>query len=89
MAWNALELFERVDREQTADMYDLACARSLSSDLVMLSEPDHTAEERSRHLADRAMVALRQVVDGGFGDLAQIEKDTDWIRYDRVTTTRP
>ena len=32
----ALALFERIDREGKADLYDLACIRSLSSDLIKL-----------------------------------------------------
>jgi serine/threonine-protein kinase len=73
----ALALFERIDREILSDLYDLACVRSLSSDLVRLDGKDAAATARSRQLADRAMEALQQAIDGGYRDLAWIEHDTD------------
>jgi serine/threonine-protein kinase len=73
----ALALFERIDRDVLANHYDLACIRSLSSDLVRLDKNDAAAAEQSRRLADRAMDALRQAVAGGFRDVAWIEKDPD------------
>jgi len=73
----ALALFERIDREGLAKPYDLACIRSLSSDLVRSTGKDPAAAERSRRLADQAMEALRQSVDGGYRDLAWIEIDAD------------
>ena len=73
----ALALFERIDREGLAKPYDLACIRSLSSDLVRSTGKDPAAVERSRRLADQAMEALRQAVDGGYRDLAWIEIDHD------------
>jgi serine/threonine protein kinase len=73
----ALALFDRVDTEGMASLYDLACIRSLSNELVRASGPGHAADDRSRRLADRAMEPLRQAVDGGLWDLAWIEHDTD------------
>jgi tetratricopeptide (TPR) repeat protein len=71
----ALALFERIDRDGLAKPYDLACIRSISSDLVSLTGKDPAAVERSRRLADQAMKALRQAVAGGYEDL-------DWISID-------
>ena len=71
----ALALFERIDAEGLAKPYDLACIRSLSSDLVRSTGKDPAAAERSRRLADQAMEALRQSVNGGYRDLAWIEID--------------
>jgi serine/threonine-protein kinase len=73
----ALALFERIDRDVLANHYDLACVRSLSSDLLRLDRDDASGAAESRRLADRAMDALRQAVAGGYRDLAWIEKDTD------------
>ncbi|HEV3164425.1 MAG TPA: serine/threonine-protein kinase, partial [Isosphaeraceae bacterium] len=73
----AIALFERIDREGLAKPYDLACIRSLSSDLVRSTGKDPAAAERSRRLADQAMDALRQSVNGGYRDLAWIEMDAD------------
>ena len=73
----ALALFERIDKEGLAKPYDMACIRSLSSDLVRSTGKDPAAVERSRRLADQAMEALRQAVDGGYRDLAWIEIDPD------------
>jgi serine/threonine-protein kinase len=73
----ALALFERIDRDVLANHYDLACVRSLSSDLLRLDRNDAAGAAESRRLADRAMDALRQAVAGGYRDLAWIEKDTD------------
>jgi eukaryotic-like serine/threonine-protein kinase len=73
----ALALFERIDREGLAKPYDIACIRSLSSDLVRSIEKGTAAAERSRRLADQAMDALRQSVNGGYRDLAWIEIDDD------------
>jgi len=73
----ALALFERIDTEGLAKPYDLACIRSLSSDLVRSTGKDPAAVERSRRLADSAMEALRQSVNGGYRDLAWIEIDHD------------
>jgi serine/threonine-protein kinase len=73
----ALALFDRIDRENSADPYNLACIRSLCSEMVRSDEKDATAIERSRHLADRAMEALRQAVAGGYHDVAWIEHDAD------------
>jgi len=80
-AWDvsrkALALFERIDAEGLAKPYDLACIRALSSDLVRSTGKDPAAAERSRRLADQAMEALRQAVNGGYRDLAWIEIDAD------------
>jgi tetratricopeptide (TPR) repeat protein len=73
----ALALFERIDKEGLAKPYDIACLRSLSSDLVRSTGKDPAADERSRRLADQAMEAFRQAVDGGYRDLAWIEIDHD------------
>ena len=73
----ALVLFERIDKEGLASPYDLACLRSLSSDLVRSTGKDSSATERSRNLADQAMKSLRQAVDGGYRDLAWIDIDPD------------
>ena len=73
----ALALFERIDKEGLAKPYDIACIRSLSSDLVRSTGKDPAAVERSRRLADQAMEALRQAVNGGYRDLAWIEIDPD------------
>jgi eukaryotic-like serine/threonine-protein kinase len=73
----ALALFERIDKEGLAKPYDIACIRSLSSDLVKSTGKDPAAVERSRRLADQAMEALRQAVDGGYRDLAWISIDPD------------
>jgi serine/threonine-protein kinase len=73
----ALALFERIDKEGLAKPYDIACIRSLSSDLVRATGKEPAAVERSRSLADQAMKALRQAVDGGYRDLAWIEIDHD------------
>jgi len=73
----ALAWFERIDREGLAKPYDIACLRSLSSDLVRSTGKGPAAVERSRSMADQAMKALRQAVDGGYRDLAWIEIDTD------------
>jgi serine/threonine-protein kinase len=73
----ALALFERIDADGLAKPYDLACIRSLSSDLVRSTGKDPAAAERSRRLADQAMEALRQSVNGGYRDLAWIEIDHD------------
>jgi serine/threonine-protein kinase len=73
----ALALFERIDAEGLAKPYDLACIRSLSSDLVKSTGKGPAAAERSRHLANQAMDALRQAVNGGYRDLAWIEIDAD------------
>ena len=72
----ALTLFDRIDTEGLADYYELACVRSLSSVLVRSDGSDADAV-RSRHLADRAVEALRQAIAGGYQDLALIEHDTD------------
>ncbi len=77
MSRKALTLFERIDKEGLAKPYDLACIRSLSSDLVRSTGKGPAAAERSRRLADQAMEALRQAVDGGYRDLAWIELDAD------------
>jgi tetratricopeptide (TPR) repeat protein/tRNA A-37 threonylcarbamoyl transferase component Bud32 len=77
MSQKALALFERVDHEQLASMYDIACLRSLSSQLVRWSKPVEEVHERSRRLEDRAMEALRKAVDSGFHSLFWIEKDPD------------
>jgi tetratricopeptide (TPR) repeat protein len=71
----ALALFERIDKEGLAKPYDIACIRSLSSDLVKSTGKDPATVERSRNMADQAMKALRQAVDGGYQDL-------DWISID-------
>ncbi len=73
----ALALFERIDKEGLATPYDIACIRSLSSDLVRSTGKDPAAAERSRRLADQAMEALRQAVNGGYRDLAWISIDPD------------
>ncbi len=73
----ALAWFERIDKEGLAKPYDIACIRSLSSDLVKSTEKDPAALERSRRLADQAMESLRQAVNGGYRDLAWIEFDPD------------
>jgi serine/threonine protein kinase/tetratricopeptide (TPR) repeat protein len=74
----AMALFERIDKEEgLAGLYDRACIRSLSSELVKWGGADSAADDRSRRLADRAMDALRQAVAGGYSDLVWIEKDTD------------
>ncbi len=73
----ALALFERIDKEGLAKPYDIACLRSLSSDLVRSIGKDPAAVERSRRLTDQAMEALRQAVDGGYRDLAWISIDPD------------
>ena len=74
----AIALFERIDKEEgLAEYYDQACIRSLLSDLVKWSGADSAADDRSRHLADRAVDALRRAIAGGFSDLAWIKKDTD------------
>jgi len=73
----ALALFERIDKEGLAKPYDIACIRSLSSDIVKSTGKDPAAVERSRRLADQAMEALRQAVDGGYRDLAWISIDPD------------
>jgi len=73
----ALVLFERIDKEGLAKPYDIACLRSLSSDVVRSSGKDPAAVERSSRLADQAMEALRQAVDGGYRDLAWIALDHD------------
>ncbi len=77
MSRKALAWFERIDREGLAKPYDIACIRSLSSDLVGSIGNDPAAAERSRRLADQAMDALRQAVNGGYRDLAWIEIDHD------------
>jgi tetratricopeptide (TPR) repeat protein len=77
LSQKALSMFARIDKQGLADLYDLACVRSLSSDLIRSGSTDPSAVERSRHLADRAMEALGQAVAGGYRDLAWIEKDTD------------
>jgi serine/threonine-protein kinase len=73
----ALALFERIDKESSEDPYNLACVRSLFSDLVRSDGKDTAAVEQSQMLAGRAMEALRQAIDGGYHDLAWIEHDTD------------
>jgi tetratricopeptide (TPR) repeat protein len=73
----ALALFERIDREKSEDPYNLACVRSLCSEMVRSDGKDAAAIEKSRHLADRAMEALRQAIAGGYHDVAWIEHDTD------------
>jgi hypothetical protein len=45
--------------------------------MVRLDEKDAAAMERSRHLADRAIEALRQAIAGGYHDVAWIQHDTD------------
>ena len=77
LSQKALALFERIDKEGLAKPYDIACLRSLSSDLVRSTGKDPAAVERSRRLADQAMEALRQAVDGGYRDLAWISIDPD------------
>jgi hypothetical protein len=73
----ALALFERIDRENSEDPYNLACVRSLFSEMVGADRNDTGATERSRQLADRAMQALQRAVAGGYHDLTWIERDTD------------
>jgi tetratricopeptide (TPR) repeat protein len=77
LSQRALSMFDRIDQQGLADLYDLACVRSLSSDLVLSSATDPSTAERSRRLADRAMEALRQAITGGYHDVDWIEHDTD------------
>jgi serine/threonine protein kinase/tetratricopeptide (TPR) repeat protein len=77
MSRKALVLFERIDKEGDSDPYNMACIRSLSSDLVRSSLSDANANERGDRLADRAMDALRQAIANGYHDVAWIENDTD------------
>jgi serine/threonine-protein kinase len=77
MSRKALALFERIDEQRLADWYDIACIRSLSSELVRSGATGPADDERSRRWADRAMEALQRAVDGGYRDFAYIESDTD------------
>jgi serine/threonine-protein kinase len=77
MSHKALVLFERIDKEGDTDPYNVACIRSLSSDLVRSSLSEADAKERGKRLADRAMDALRQAIANGYHDVPWIENDTD------------
>jgi hypothetical protein len=61
------------------DLYNLACVRSLSSELISADTSGQTGSVNSQRkkLTDRAMDALRRAVAAGFSDVAQIEKDAD------------
>ena len=70
-------MFERIDTEGLVKPYDLACIRSLSSDLARSTGKDPAVVERLRRLANQAMDALWHSVNGGYRGLAWIEIDAD------------
>ena len=85
----ALALFERIDTEGLAKPYDLACIRSLSSDLVRSIGKDPAAAERSRRLADRAMERSGSRSTEAIGISPGSKSTPTWTRCGRAMTTRP
>jgi tetratricopeptide (TPR) repeat protein len=74
---------ERCIESRTApspyDLYNLACVRSLSSELIGADSSGQARGDDSQRkkLTDRAIDALRRAVAAGFSDVAQLEKDAD------------
>jgi serine/threonine-protein kinase len=76
----ALSLLEAAMEDRWTTLYQQACTQSLWCQLISLVRSELSDEERARRdrYADRAIAALRSLIDGGFRSAELIASDPDF-----------
>jgi tetratricopeptide (TPR) repeat protein len=76
----ALSLLDVAMEARWTTLYQQACTQSLWCQLISLVRSDLSDEERAKRdrYADRAIAALRSLIDGGFRSAELIASDTDF-----------
>ncbi|MGH7179877.1 MAG: TPR end-of-group domain-containing protein, partial [Tepidisphaeraceae bacterium] len=69
--------WEALKRTDAASLYKSASFRAACAAVIREMDKTPAGEAKAKEQADQAMAWLRQAVAAGYGDAAQIEKDSD------------